>query len=199
MGAPTSPILSEIFLQYIEHNLIVNILQKHKIVGYFRYVDDILLVYNNENTEINQVLDDFNTVVPTIQFTIENETNNTINFLDITIKRNIDKLDFDIYRKPTCTDLIIPQDSNHPNEQKLSAIRFLQNRNSSYLTNESSKQREQKIINQILHNNLYDPQTTINKYINISTNRKTKEKTKTKNHGQNSRTRGMKLDTLQNY
>jgi hypothetical protein len=184
MGAPTSSILSEIFLQYIEHNLIVNILIKHNIIGYFGYVGDILSVYNKENTKINQILDDFNTEIPAIQFTIENETNNTINILDITIKRNVDKLDFDIYRKSTCTDLIIPQDSNHPIEQKLSAIRFLQNRNSTYLTNESSKQREQKIINQILHKNLYDPQTTTNKYTKTPTNRKTKEKKPIKNkHG----------------
>jgi hypothetical protein len=172
MGAPTSAILSEIYLQHMEHNNIWSILLKHNITGYFRYVDDILLIYNNDITEINQVLNDFNTINPAIQFTIEKETNNNINFLDITINRHNDKLNFDIYRKPTCTDLIIPRDSNHPIEHKLSAIRFLHNRNSTYPTNPDSKQREHKIINQILHNNLYNPQTFSNKFTNTTKNKK---------------------------
>jgi hypothetical protein len=80
MGAPTSAILSEIFIQHMEHNNIFTILLKHNITGYFRYVDDILLIYNSDRTEINQVLNDFNKIDPAIQFTIEKETNNSINF-----------------------------------------------------------------------------------------------------------------------
>jgi len=45
MGAPTSSILSEIYLQYLENTEIFDILLKHHIIGYFRYVDDILIVY----------------------------------------------------------------------------------------------------------------------------------------------------------
>jgi hypothetical protein len=44
MGAPTSSILSEIFLQFLEHNQICKILVENKIVAYFRYVDDILII-----------------------------------------------------------------------------------------------------------------------------------------------------------
>jgi len=44
MGAPISSILSEIYLQYIENTVIYDILLKHHIVLYFRYVDDILMV-----------------------------------------------------------------------------------------------------------------------------------------------------------
>jgi hypothetical protein len=48
MGAPTS-IFSEIFLQYLEHNTIYNILKEHHIMAYFRYVDDILMTFNPNN------------------------------------------------------------------------------------------------------------------------------------------------------
>jgi hypothetical protein len=92
--------------------------------------------------------------------------------LDITINRHNDKLNFDIYRKPTCTGIIIPRDSNHPIEHKLSAIRFLHNRNFTYPLNTNSKQREQKVINQILHNNLYNPQTFTNKIAKTTRNKK---------------------------
>jgi hypothetical protein len=42
MGAPTSAILAEVFIQHLEHNDIIDILQKHNIIDYYRYVDDIL-------------------------------------------------------------------------------------------------------------------------------------------------------------
>jgi hypothetical protein len=41
MGASTSSILSEVFLQHIEHTAIYDILARNKILGYFRYVNDI--------------------------------------------------------------------------------------------------------------------------------------------------------------
>jgi hypothetical protein len=40
MGSPSSAILAEIYLQYTECVNIYDILQKHYIIGYFRYVDD---------------------------------------------------------------------------------------------------------------------------------------------------------------
>jgi hypothetical protein len=50
MGAPTSSIFSEIYPQHIENIKIFDILLEHRIMGYFRYVDDILIVYKNDTT-----------------------------------------------------------------------------------------------------------------------------------------------------
>jgi hypothetical protein len=125
MGAPSSSLLSEIYLQHIEMNKIVHILLKYHIVGYVRYVDDILIAYKQNLTNIHEVLACFNKLTPTLKFTIEKETENKINFLDISITRNDDSLSFSIYRKPTTTDTIIPNDSCHPPEHKMAAIKFL--------------------------------------------------------------------------
>jgi hypothetical protein len=46
MGAPSSTILAEIYLQFLEGNNLYNTLIEHKILGYFRHVDGILLIYN---------------------------------------------------------------------------------------------------------------------------------------------------------
>jgi ferric iron reductase protein FhuF len=43
-GAPTSSLFSEIYLQHLKTTQIVNILLQHHIVGYFQYVNDILIV-----------------------------------------------------------------------------------------------------------------------------------------------------------
>jgi hypothetical protein len=38
MGVPTSVLLAEIFIQYLDHDNIINILNKHPIIYYYRYV-----------------------------------------------------------------------------------------------------------------------------------------------------------------
>jgi hypothetical protein len=48
MGAPTSSILSEFYLQHLEHSKIYDILLNFNIVGYFRCVDDLLIIYNEK-------------------------------------------------------------------------------------------------------------------------------------------------------
>jgi hypothetical protein len=48
MGAPTSSIFSELYLQFLGNSTIHNILLNYDIKGYFRYVDDILIVYDEE-------------------------------------------------------------------------------------------------------------------------------------------------------
>jgi hypothetical protein len=125
MGAPTSSILSEIYIQCLKHMDLYEILLRHHIIGYYRYVDDLLLVFDTQITNICNVLQEFNTVTPTLRFTLEEETNNKINFLNITIIHNVDSIQFNRYQKPTITDAIISADSCHPNEHKQSAIKFL--------------------------------------------------------------------------
>ena len=43
MGAPTSCIVSEIYLQYLENTKIFDILVKHHIIRCFQYIEDIRL------------------------------------------------------------------------------------------------------------------------------------------------------------
>jgi hypothetical protein len=74
-----------------------------------------------------------------------NKNKITIHFLDLTIARTYN-FQFKIYRKPTTTDAIIPTDSCHPAEHKMSAIRYLHNRNQEYITTPEEKQKEDKII-----------------------------------------------------
>ena len=93
MGVPSSSILSEIYLQFLENTRIYDILLRHQIMGYFRYVDDILIVYdnnnnNNNNTDTHKVLEQFNSISTTLTFTIEPERNNCISFLYITVRNN---------------------------------------------------------------------------------------------------------------
>ena len=58
MTSQTSSMFSEFYLQYIEHTFIVNLLLKFNIEGYFRYVDNILIIYSESSTELTDMLKD---------------------------------------------------------------------------------------------------------------------------------------------
>jgi hypothetical protein len=103
MGAPSASTLCELYLQYLEHTLVYDILIKQNITGYLRYVDDVLIVYDSDKTDISEVVNSFNTPSHPLNFTIEREQNNQIHFLYITIKKKNNLIKFDIYRKPTST------------------------------------------------------------------------------------------------
>ena len=100
---------------------------KHKIINYFRYVDDILIIFDPNHSIIQAILADFNTLHPKLQFTAETEKDNAINYLDVNIQRTPSGWKTAVYRKPTFTDTIIPYTSNHPPQHKYAAIRVLYN------------------------------------------------------------------------
>jgi hypothetical protein len=49
MGASTSAVLAETFIQHLEYTIIMDILKKFQIMDYHRYVEDILIIYNTHN------------------------------------------------------------------------------------------------------------------------------------------------------
>jgi len=52
MGAPSSGLIAEIFLQHTEHLHLAHLAHKHSTVNYCRYVDDILLIFYSNRTNI---------------------------------------------------------------------------------------------------------------------------------------------------
>jgi pyruvate/oxaloacetate carboxyltransferase len=100
MDTPTSSVFfPEIYLQYMENTKIVDVLLQHNVIGYFRYVDDIL-IYTIQTKQIavriHDVLNSFNNTMPTVNFNTEEEVGNKINFLDITISKENNNISFDI-------------------------------------------------------------------------------------------------------
>jgi hypothetical protein len=73
VGAPSAAILSQVLLQYIEEIFITDILIQNKIIGYSRYVDDTLIIYDQTITNINKVLNEFNQIYRNLQYTMELE------------------------------------------------------------------------------------------------------------------------------
>jgi hypothetical protein len=133
-------------------------------------------------TNIQEMLDSFNNVTPTVTFTLQEEIINSVNFLDVTISKYEHKVSCNVYRQPTATDIIILNDSCRPPEQKLAAVRYLVNRLSTYPINETNKRQEYYTIKQILNNNEYDVKilNRINGKTDTKTRIEAKKKAKTK-------------------
>ena len=91
-----------------------------------------------------------------MKFSLEVETNNRLNYLDLTLTKNQNGISHDIYRKPTTTDTIIPMDSCHPLEQKMATIRYFADRINTYELSKDKKQTEIDTVKYMLRNNSYD-------------------------------------------
>ena len=77
------------------------------IISYSRYVDDTFIIFNGTARQLENLRSYLNEVNPDIQFTLEIKKENKLNFLDLTIHKVNNGFEFNIYRKPTTSDLMI--------------------------------------------------------------------------------------------
>jgi len=128
MGSPISGTIAEIYLQKIKEEYIKQWLDSQEISYYKWYVDDIIILYNQNLTNEIQILEAFNKADKNLQFKMTTKENQKVQFLDLTIHREENNMSINIYRKPTDTDTTIHYLSNHLLEQKMAAFRYYINR-----------------------------------------------------------------------
>ena len=85
MGSSLSPVKAYLVMEHIETTVMDTF--DEDIATYRRYEDDAFLVLP-ENS-INFFHDQLNSINHNIQFTLENETNNQLPFLDVFITRSV--------------------------------------------------------------------------------------------------------------
>ena len=96
MGSPISSTIAEIFIQHYEKNYIKRILDVKNITHYTRYVDDILIIYDNNRINHESITQQINQNTQRYEIQPHSRTNNRINFLDLQITRNTHKLEINI-------------------------------------------------------------------------------------------------------
>ncbi|MFP3026827.1 MAG: hypothetical protein ACEY3L_11520, partial [Wolbachia sp.] len=78
--SPLSSIITEIFLQKLDKQ-IIDIITKYDNKGkWIRYVDDGLYISSNNNKYTKEIYNEINNIHPNIKFTKENENNIKINY-----------------------------------------------------------------------------------------------------------------------
>ncbi|XP_023240079.1 uncharacterized protein LOC111638581 [Centruroides sculpturatus] len=85
MGSPLSPILAELVMRNIEHQVFNAPLTIQYPLMYLRYVDDVLIAWDSSNEDLLQFTQILASIYPTINFTVEEQENNRISFLDLDI------------------------------------------------------------------------------------------------------------------
>lgn len=174
MGNPLSPILAEIFMCNLE-----NIIESHHLFKYcqfwYRYVDDILVSFTGTNRQLTNFFNYINSIHTKIKFTLESENNNSINFLDLTIIRTNNNLEFSIYHKPSHTDLTINNKSYHPIQHKLAAYNSMVHRLINVPMSQTNFNKELNLIKQIASNNNYNPKIIDKIYSRMSYKKAIKE------------------------
>ena len=155
MGSSLSPILAEIYMNDFENNFMNNSKYKRNIIKWVRYVDDILIIWDGDMKEIENFVVEVNSIEPTIQFK-EEIGGKEICFLDLNLRiTENNKIEFDIFRKSSYTDVIIPNDSFHPIGYKMAAINSMCYRAIKCLKNEKTLKKEVNRIKNIVENNKY--------------------------------------------
>ena len=108
MGGPASSIAAEIYIQAHERTAISTTLYPPKV-----WVDDVYSILKRffddvysvlKRTHLENFFHHINNLYQNIKFTMEEESNGELAFLDTLLKRNNGEISVLVYRKPTHTD-----------------------------------------------------------------------------------------------
>lgn len=103
MGSPASPIVADIVMEKLLETCIQRLDCKPKILT--KYVDDLFGIV--KTNAINEMLEELNCFHTQIKFTLEQEINGQLPYLDTLEIRSGNKLKIDWYQKPTSSGRII--------------------------------------------------------------------------------------------
>ena len=124
MGSPLEPTLANLFLVYYEQKCLEKCSLKFQSKYYRKYVDNIFLMFESRD-HVKKFLKYMNSHHPNIQFTCEEESNNKISFLDISVTRISNNLTLSLYRKKTFSGVYLNFNSFLPMDYKKGLIHTL--------------------------------------------------------------------------
>nr|VZI45626.1 unnamed protein product [Spirometra erinaceieuropaei] len=155
MGPPISGLIAEAVLQKLEKRLFA----EYKPKFWARYVDDTFVIIDQDKISYYEEL--LNSIIPDLQFTMEEEVESKLSFLDVLIYRQPDgKLATSVYRKPTNTLQRLSYNSNHPLQHRRSCVRTLYRRVETHCSTPVAKLDEMKLLQELFRDNGY-PRTFV--------------------------------------
>ena len=117
-------------------------------------MDDVCAAVNSSLVQTLQC--HLNNIEPSIQFTVERETNRKISFLDVTVCRQDNgRLSTKVYRKPTHTERYLSFHSHHPVAHKRAVVKSLTDRAKTIPSSSDQQSKEMKHVTAALVANGY--------------------------------------------
>nr|VZI31837.1 unnamed protein product [Spirometra erinaceieuropaei] len=170
--APISGFIAEAALQRLESL----VFQHHRPKFWARYVDDTFVVI--ERDQLLTFKEHLNAVFPDIQFTMEEEENNQLAFLDVLVcRKDCGGLKTKVFRKATNTMQVLSFNSNHPISHKRSCVRTLYRRVETHCSEPEDKIAELQYLRRVFKANGY-PGNFVNRCIRKMDERPNRRDTK---------------------
>jgi len=152
MGSPVSAVVANTVMEEIETRAIKTSIHAPRLCK--RYVDDTFVLI--EQRHLTNFADHIQKTESSIKFTMETETNGSIPFLDVLVKRgSTGQINTSMYRKTTHTGRYPNYRSEHPLQHKRSIVNTLPHRADTICNDEVDKQAEIAIIKTSLIENGY--------------------------------------------
>ncbi|CAH2300860.1 Hypothetical predicted protein [Pelobates cultripes] len=118
MGAAMAPMYANAYIHIFEKQHILHPYTE-QIVQYVRFIDDILILWKGSVMEAEQFVQDINSLSSPIKVTANiNET--IVQYLDLEIFIKDDKIEYQLYSKPTDRNTILHFMSAHQEHSKKS-------------------------------------------------------------------------------
>ncbi|BHF59175.1 hypothetical protein SprV_0100213100 [Sparganum proliferum] len=150
MGSPISGLIAEAVLQKLERRLF----EEYKPKFWARNVDDTFVIIDQD--KINYYAEVLNSIIPDLQFTMEEEVGDKLPFLDVLVCRQPNgELATSVYRKPTNTLQTLSYNRHHPLQHKRSCVRTLYRRVEIHCSTPAAKLDEIKLLRELFRANGY--------------------------------------------
>ena len=152
IGSPVSPVMADIFMENFEDNALIDETVKPRI--WKRFVDDIISVV--KKSQSNRLLSHLNTQHKKIQFTMEEEKDGSLPFMDIRFTRKLNgELEREVYQKPTHTNRYVHFTSHHPISVKSGVIDCLMYRATTVASSDDILRKETVRVVETMRQNGY--------------------------------------------
>ena len=151
MGSPVSPVVANLCMEAIEEVAINTSEVKPKV--WKRYVDDSFCII--KRNAVNSFHTTLNSIDPHISFTIEEESDQQIAFLDTLVSRKDNTIAIGVYRKATHTDRYLDFCSHHDKRHKISTAETLLHRATKLPSTSQGKNIEINHVTDALRVNNY--------------------------------------------
>ena len=164
MGSPLGPVLANLFMSHHEKKWLDDY-KGPPVKFYKRYVDDIFCLFDHQD-HAKLFLDYLNKQHASIKFTLEEEQNSKLPFLDVLIsKLEGGQFHLTTYRKPTNTGLLTNFTSFCSYSYKVGLIKTLVDRVHKINSDIVSRDIDLKFVSRVLQKNQF-PLTLIRRVMN---------------------------------
>ena len=150
MGSPLSPVIANLYLESLEETAIRSAPLKPNL--WVRYVDDTFVIWPHGPDRLRSFYQHLNKQHPKIQFTVEEEKDDQLPFLDVCVSKEGGRLLTSVYRKPTHTERYIPYHSHHHPRTTTGVLRCMRDRARS-ICHPTKMQQEMDHLNQVFQAN----------------------------------------------